>query len=155
MAGGRPSGYNDVIADLICMRLAQGETLIAICKEPDMPSQPCIYEWISKHPEFAKKYARAREQQAEFYAEEINTIANSPCMGLITKRDGEGNIIETTEADMIQHRRLQVDARKWFASKVYPKKFGEKLGIGQADGLDPVEVTEVVRRIVHSDDKDS
>ena len=28
---------------------------------------------------------------------------------------------------MLQHRRLQVDARKWYASKLAPKKYGEKV----------------------------
>jgi hypothetical protein len=34
---------------------------------------------------------------------------------------------------MLGHRRLQIDARKWIASKLKPKKYGEKLAIGGGD----------------------
>lgn len=104
---GRPSDYTPEIADLICLRLSKGESLIKMCLEAEMPGQSTVYQWLQAHPEFAEKYARARERQADYLAEETIKIAD-----------------ETQDP---AKARLQVDARKWFASKVAPKKYGEKV----------------------------
>jgi hypothetical protein len=58
-------------------------------------------------------------------ADEILDIANTPVVGVKTKTNEKGEV-ETTEGDMIEHRRLQVDARKWIAAKLKPKKYGDK-----------------------------
>jgi hypothetical protein len=34
---------------------------------------------------------------------------------------------ETIKGDMIEHRRLQVDARKWMAARLAPKKYGDRV----------------------------
>ncbi|NKJ03465.1 hypothetical protein FHT29_000410 [Rhizobium sp. SG741] len=74
-------------------------------------------------------YARAREAQADALFDEILDIANTPITGEKTKVDKDGNVIEMTKADMIEHRRLQIDARKWMAGKLRPKVYGDKLDI--------------------------
>ena len=38
---------------------------------------------------------------------------------------------------MIEHRRLQVDARKWAAGKLAPKKYGDKLAVGGDEDAPP------------------
>lgn len=79
-------------------------------------------------------YARAREDQADTLADQIIEIADTPMLGIKTKTDDEGNV-ETTEGDMIEHRRLRVDARKWIAAKLKPRKYGERLNT-EHTGLD-------------------
>lgn len=79
-------------------------------------------------------YARAREDQADTLADQIIEIADTPMLGIKTKTDEEGNV-ETTQGDMIEHRRLQVDARKWIAAKLKPRKYGERLNT-EHTGLD-------------------
>jgi hypothetical protein len=39
MPAGRPSDYTQEIADLICERIADGESLRAICAGDDMPNK--------------------------------------------------------------------------------------------------------------------
>ena len=62
---------------------------------------------------------------AESLIDEIVEIADTPEFGIkkVTKADGS---VEQTEADMIEHRRLRIDTRKWAAAKMAPKKYGEK-----------------------------
>lgn len=103
-----------------------------------MPCMVTVYAWLRKHEEFANNYIRAREDQADTLADEIVRIADTPMLGIKTKTDAEGNV-ETTEGDMIEHRRLQVDARKWIASKLKPKKYGDSL-IHRGDQTEPVAV---------------
>ncbi len=117
--------FSQEIADLICERIANGESLRAICSEDDMPNKATVFRWLSADSAFSDQYARARETQADSLFDEILTIADTPMEGQRTKVTDKG--IETTTGDMIEHRRLQVDARKWMAGKLQPKKYGDKI----------------------------
>ncbi|WP_395707572.1 terminase small subunit protein [Casimicrobium huifangae] len=145
---GRPSDYTEDMAIEICARLASGESLVRMCKADDMPSVSTVYRWIQAHEEFRDNYTRAREDQADTLADEILDIANTPVVGVKTKTNEKGEV-ETTEGDMIEHRRLQVDARKWIAAKLKPKKYGDKqqTEVTGADG-GPLQITEVAWNVV-------
>jgi len=148
MQMGRPSDYTEDMAIEICARLASGESLVRMCKADDMPSVSTVYRWIQAHEEFRDNYTRAREDQADTLADEILDIANTPVVGVKTKTNEKGEV-ETTEGDMIEHRRLQVDARKWIAAKLKPKKYGDKqqTEVTGADG-GPLQITEVPWNVV-------
>ena len=105
---GRPSTYSPERAAAILGRIAAGESLRSICRDEGMPNQVTVYAWLLKHDDFAKQYARSRDDQAETYADEIAFIADD----------------ESIPADS---RRIRIDARKWIACKLKPKKYGEKL----------------------------
>lgn len=104
----RPS-YNRDIALGVCRRLAEGESLKAICEDDCMPSRSAVYEWLLLHVEFADMYARAREEQADTLADEITQIAD-------------------TEEDAARAR-VRVDARKWVAAKLKPRKYGDRQAV--------------------------
>jgi hypothetical protein len=125
MTVGRPSEYSQETADKICERLASGESLKGVCKRPDMPGRTTVYEWLFKNPEFADKYARATELRAEYEFDNMFEIADTPQMGVktVTKPDGS---VETTQGDMIEHRRLRIDARKWALARMAPRKYGDR-----------------------------
>lgn len=138
-AGGRPSNYSEALADKICLLLSEGQSLLTICKREDMPARGTVMRWLAEdaHAGFRDKYARAREEQADFYAAQIVEIADED-IATVSRKDDEGNEIEVSfDSTAVQRNRLRVDARKWYASKLAPKKYGDKLGIGQAEGLDP------------------
>lgn len=106
---GRPTDYNDDVADAICERLADGESLRTICADGSMPNRVTVYRWLFKHAEFSNQYARAREMQAETMADEMQNIADD------------------ATAENVQVARLRIDTRKWAASKLLPKKYGDKI----------------------------
>lgn len=110
---------------MICERLADGASLRQIIAEPGMPSIPAIFRWLEANEEFRNQYAHARALQADVYADEIPHIADNTESGCKTKTGPNGT--EITEGDMIEHRRLRIDARKWAASKLAPKKYGERV----------------------------
>lgn len=132
---GRPTTFNEALGLQICERLASGESLRSICKQDEFPSKSTVLKWIldGNHKEFADQYAKARELQAEIWADEIVEISDTPQKGIINKLGPDGSIIETREEDMLGHRRLQVDTRKWYLSKILPKKFGEKQSVAITD----------------------
>lgn len=123
----RPVRYSKEIAAIICERLADGEALDRICEDtPGMPTATAVRLWALKdHDGFASEYARARELQAHKLAEEIRQIADSPEEGVTTTTKADGGI-EEKRGDMIEHRKLRIDARKWYLSKVLPKVYGDK-----------------------------
>ena len=125
MPQGRPSDYTLETALEICARLAEGQSLRAICRDETMPDARTVFRWLEVDEDFRQQYARAREAQADALADEIVDIADTPVLGKKTKTTADG--VEVTEGDMIEHRRLQVDARKWTAAKLRPKKYGEKI----------------------------
>ena len=126
MPAGRPSKYSDVITDAICDELASGRSLIQITQESDYPHEVTVYRWLDRHEEFRKKYARARELQAEHYAAEIIRLADTPVIAekRTIKADGSEEVVI---GDNTERTRLQIDARKWYASKLAPKVYGEKI----------------------------
>ena len=142
---GRPTDFNTEIGDIICERIADGESLRSICDDENMPAKSTVFRWLSLNKAFSDQYARAREAQADSLADDILNIADTPMVGQKTKTTSDGKT-EISEGDMIEHRRLQIDARKWLAGKLRPKKYGEKLELA-GDPDNPV-VHEIVNRIV-------
>lgn len=67
---------------------------------------------------------RAREDQADFYADQIVAIADE--LTIETRHQGEDVILDVSSTAVARNR-LRVDARKWYASKLAPKKYGDKL----------------------------
>ena len=139
---GRATTYSQKVADEICERLANGESLRGICEDNAMPCKATVFKWLGQQPAFADQYARAREAQADALADEILHIADTPVIGQKTVSKATG--IEISEGDMIEHRRLQVDARKWLAGKLRPKVYGDKVQqeITGKDG-GPIETADV------------
>ena len=122
---GRPSSYSAEMVVEICSRIAEGQSVRAICTDEQMPDMRTIFRWLDAHEDFRQQYARARDMQADTLADEILHIADNTQSGIKTKTTNKG--VEIMEGDMIEHRRLQVDARKWIASKLKPKKYGDKV----------------------------
>jgi len=118
--------YKPEIGDKICELIAQGKSLLAICKAKGMPTQTTVFRWIAEDKEFREKYARAREAQADALVEEILEIADDGTNDWMASNDPE-NPGYRLNGEHVQRSKLRVDSRKWFASKVAPKKYGEKL----------------------------
>lgn len=55
-----PSGYSEAVAGAICERLAIGESLTSVCRDPAMPAIGTVYYWLRRHPEFVERYRRAK-----------------------------------------------------------------------------------------------
>src|SRR3954451_2976148 len=114
---GRPSVYTAEIAAEICDRMADGEAVNSICKSFNMPPVRTERRWVIEDRDgFAALYARAREAQAEYWAEEIITLADQ--------------VKDCTDNAVVQAARLRIDSRKWVASKVLPKQYGDKVQVG-------------------------
>lgn len=106
---GRPSSYTEETADAICNRLMEGRSLRSICDDADMPDRSTVIRWQVQHDEFAARCARARELQADLMDDLILDTANS-----CTVEDA-------------QAARVKISAYQWRASKLAPKRYGDKV----------------------------
>jgi hypothetical protein len=127
MPAGRPSSYTPEKAAAICGRLAAGEPLVRICRDESLPDVVTVYRWIAAYEDFRNMYARAREDQADTLADEIADIADeNPRAVPVYGREGELVEIKIDTA-FEAWRKTRIDARKWSAAKLKPRKYGEKL----------------------------
>lgn len=120
---GRPSKFTQALADSICARLSNGETLRAICRDEGMPRESTVRAWaLDDVGGFYAHYARAREIGYAGLADELAEIA-----------DGTGDPARD---------RLRVDTRKWLLSKALPKVYGDKVEHTGPNG-GPIQITRV------------
>jgi hypothetical protein len=127
----RPSTYTEEIADKICARIASGESVLSIAKDPEMPASSTIYLLLLDEDKklFSEKYDKARIAQADHYFDQLLEIADDGTNDTITRATGDGETYEVANTEFIQRSRLRVDTRKWYLSKIMPKKYGEKLDV--------------------------
>ena len=109
------------IVDSICTLIINGKTLRFALKENDVYSDT-FYRWLDAEEEKSKQYARATELRAETMAEELLEIADNQENDIVVI-DG----VEKTNHDVIGRARLRLDTRKWLMSKMFSKKYGEKI----------------------------
>jgi len=130
---GRPTRLNNALQARIMARLAVGESLRSVCRDPKMPGMTTVFRWLASNPDFREQYELAKAESADAYADEIVDIAdNEACSDLII--DGvpvldpeTGEPYKIVTAQGVQHARLRVDARKWVSSKLKPKKYGDRV----------------------------
>ena len=119
----------DQVKIFVCDRMSNiSMGLKTLCDTiPGLPSRSNLSLWISLDGDFQDRYARAREEQAEFMAEEILEIAD----------DGRNDFMEQDDSsaafkingENIQRSKLRIDTRKWLMGKLKPKKYGERLAL--------------------------
>ena len=77
----------------------------SVCRDDDMPVMDTMWRWIREKEDFSEQYARAKQESADAIIEDILDIAD--------------------EGEDVARDRLRIDARKWVASKLKPKKYGD------------------------------
>lgn len=114
---GRPTIFTPVLAERILTRLAQGESLRRVCADPDMPNRSSVLKWLNEDDEFSSRYARACEARTEHLVDEMLEIADD------AKLDP-------------QDKRVRIDTRKWLATKLLPKKYGDRVEVSGTVSLE-------------------
>jgi hypothetical protein len=139
---GAPTTFSQKTADLICIMLSEGMSLREILRSDTtgvLPAQSTVYEWLLRHPSFAEQYARAREEQADTLADEIVQIADErpEVNEFRDKNTGEVLSIDLSSA-YIQWQKNRIEARKWTAMKLKPKKYGDRVALEGVEGGAPI-----------------
>ena len=127
------TSYTREVGDAICESIAEGESLRAICRKPDMPTASTVLRWAlraeNSSAEFVEQYARAREMQAEMFGDELREIVDDGSNDWMEEFDKKTGASAgwKLNGEAVLRSRLRFDQRRWWMSKVLPKKYGEKL----------------------------
>lgn len=120
---GRPTNYTIELAHEICKVVATtSKGIKALCRDnPTWPNPDTIFSWIIQLKEFSDQYARAKRIQIEVMIDEVLEIADDTSSDTVIS---EGKT--TTDHEHINRSKLRIDTRKWLASKLCPRLYGDK-----------------------------
>jgi hypothetical protein len=123
--GGRPTIYSEKLANKICKVVSSTSYGIRkICRlNPDFPDPDTIRVWRLEKDGFSASYNKAKQAQADILAEDCLDIADDDSGDLRMTKDGD----EVFNGEFAARSRLRVDTRKWLASKLIPKVYGDRL----------------------------
>ncbi len=96
-----------------------------------MPCARTLFNWMRLYPEFLQQYARAKEESADALSDEILDIADDGRNDWM-ERNGKDDAGWQANGENIQRSRVRIDTRKWLASKLKPKKYGDKVDLTHA-----------------------
>lgn len=138
----RPYNYTDeekerIVTD-ICNRVIDEKISFNVAVEESAITYVTFFQWMVKSDNLKQLYNYARDVRSDILFEEIVTIADTPVEGTKTKITDKGT--EIISGDMTEHRKLQIDARKWVVSKMQPKKYGDKISQEISGSLSVIEV---------------
>jgi hypothetical protein len=127
----------------ICERIAKGESLRSVLRDENMPDRVTFYKWLNEDKEHFNQYAHATQLRADYIFDEMLEIADTTIDGVVIETDDNGRTKEK-KGDMLGHRRLQIDARKWILAKMNPKKYGDKTEIDHSSSDGSMSPTRIV-----------
>lgn len=138
---GRPTLYCEELAALICERVATSTMGLArLCAlHDDLPDKTTVNLWRYRHPEFSTQYAQAKLKQADLLAEEMLDIADDGTNDWMESFGEEGEVAWKFNGEHVQRSRLRIDTRKFLASKLLPKQYGQHSEEEQKDKQSLIE----------------
>lgn len=148
---GRPTDYTQELADDICEKIGDGDSMRAVSRCDDMPAMATLFRWLREKEDFKEQYSIATLERAEAMGEDIIDIAdNANNDWMEAHGDSEGY---RQNGEALQRSKLRVDVRKWHMSKVKPKKYGDRHHIDIADKTDKPDEEALNARIAELIDK--
>lgn len=119
--------FSDPVFEAILTRIESGESVLSICRDPDMPHHSNFYRWLRDKEGLVDRYRLAREIQAEILFAEILEIADESASDWLAATAPDKPPKANTEH--IQRAKLRIDTRKWLVAKLAPKKYGERVAL--------------------------
>lgn len=123
----RGAVMTDAVQTEICARMAEGETLSSVCRDPNLPHKSTVLRWAVENAAWRDRYAKARELMHDEWADQIITISDDGTTDYVLKTGRNGHEYMAVDQDHIQRSRLRVDSRKWLLSKLRPGEYGDKV----------------------------
>lgn len=134
------------LAEEICLRMLDGESLKAICQDEHMPTRRTVFRWLIEDAEFQRQYETARQMLADLLFDEIKDIADDGRNDFMQRLRDDGQVETVVDHENIHRSKLRVDTRKWMASKLLPRKYGDRIGVELTTPFDAAAALSAARR---------
>jgi hypothetical protein len=103
--------YSEEMTARICDWVAEGRSLRSFCAQEGTPTTITVWQWQEAHPDFDRRYARAKlkgmDDLAEWAVDELSNPDLPP--------------------EQVQRAKYEFEARKWYVSKIAPLRYGDKI----------------------------
>ncbi len=109
----RPELLTDAFIESLCDWMAEGNSVRAYCRVNTQYKPSTICTWLNEYEDFAEQYARAINMRADAKFDKIDDVIE----------DMRSKVVDP------QMARVEIDAIKWQAGKMSPKKYGEKVDL--------------------------
>lgn len=138
---GRPSGFSQELADKILTRIAEGESLRAICRDDGMPDKCMVFRWLSDPDKiaFRDQYSRAREIQADAMFDEMKDISDDGSNDWMEKELRGGHTEIVLDREHVERSKVRIATRQWILARMMPKKYGERTILQGDKDADPLQ----------------
>ncbi len=140
--------FTQDLADHICARIANGESLSAICDEDGMPTPGQIVYWRRQRPEFELQYEAARVMQAETLFDQLLLIADDGRNDYMEKIARDGETFISLDREHINRSKIRIETRLKMIERMNPAKYGERMEVDHksSDGsMSPANMTDEER----------
>jgi hypothetical protein len=134
--------YDQERAERVCTLIeTTTKGVTRICSEheddPDFPGESLFYKWLNESEDLRERYARAKSGQADLLVDEMLDIADDSDRDTLVDDEGK----ERLNSEFVQRSRLRIDTRKWIASKLKPKKYGDRITQDHTGGISIITAT--------------
>lgn len=149
----------------IVARVSAGKSVSTVLADKDMPTWTGFQNMLEQDDSLRTAYEKAVQDRADKMADEILELSD---------QEMPAGLEGAMASAWVQQKRMQVDARKWIASKLKPRVYGDRIDMTVRDErisvigaleaaqsrvktLAPIDVTDVmpkVRALVDNSDDD-
>jgi len=124
--------YSPEIARYICHEIMKTRSLKSVCTDSGTPSRDTVIGWLAcpDKADFREMYYYARRIAAEIHVDDIFEIANDTSNDWQEVKDAKGLVIDhKPNNEALQRSKLKIDTIKWYAAKMIPRIYGDKLDV--------------------------
>jgi hypothetical protein len=127
--------FDPEVAERICVALADGKSLTAVCAAPGMPDRSTVRRWIADpaNAAFREAHDAARLAWADSLFEEIAALGEE-ARRVAEEADKKGGNSNAAVAAI----REEIRAKQWVCARLRPDKYGDRAAVEVtgADGKD-------------------
>jgi hypothetical protein len=132
---GRPTVFDRKVFDEICRRLAEGQTLREICRDPAMPPRSTVRGWVLEDREgVSAQYARAEALGLEEWNDETLEIADDATNDWVTRTRRDGKEETVFDREHVERSKLRIAQRNWIIARRLKGYSGRESDAKSTDG---------------------
>lgn len=151
----RPTVLTNRLRASMLANISSGMSVRKMCENRKFPTREMFYKWLREDDSFVNEYEIAVQSRADAIAEEILEIADDDSNDYKINELSEDDKLKIDQIKLARDK-VKIDARKWIAAKMAPKKYGNNIKVDSDNKHDhsgsiSVEITDYSNADVEED----